>query len=244
MRRMRLKKKKKLHSKVLILLFIILGIYFSLKLLSNKITPILLNYAENETRRIANIIVSKAVDSEILEIIDDNFFLITKENGEIKSIDFDPVKLNNFLTKIIDKVQTNLKLLEHGEVDKLDLDNSELIYYDKEKLKEGIFYEIPMGVIFNNPFLNNLGPKVPVKLTLMGEVISNLETKITNYGINNALIETSINLKLTEKVLLPISSKSINVEYNIPLSIKMIQGSIPNYYFNGLESKSIVVPVE
>lgn len=244
MRRMRLKKKKKLHSKILILLFIILGIYFSLKLLSNKITPILLNYAENETRRIANIIVSKAVDSEILEIIDDNFFLITKEDGEIKSIDFDPVKLNNFLTKIIDKVQTNLKLLEHGEVDKLDLDNSELIYYDKEKLKEGVFYEIPMGVIFNNPLLNNLGPKVPVKLTLMGEVISNLETKITNYGINNALIETSINLKLTEKVLLPISSKSINVEYNIPLSIKMIQGSIPNYYFNGLESKSIVVPVE
>lgn len=241
---MRLKKKKKLHSKILILLFIILGIYFSLKLLSNKITPILLNYAENETRRIANIIVSKAVDSEILEIIDDNFFLITKEDGEIKSIDFDPVKLNNFLTKIIDKVQTNLKLLEHGEVDKLDLDNSELIYYDKEKLKEGVFYEIPMGVIFNNPLLNNLGPKVPVKLTLMGEVISNLETKITNYGINNALIETSINLKLTEKVLLPISSKSINVEYNIPLSIKMIQGSIPNYYFNGLESKSIVVPVE
>jgi len=241
---MHLKKKKKLYSKVLILLFIILGIYFSLKLLSSKITPILLNYAENETRRIANIIVSKAVDSEILEIIDDDFFLITKEDGEIKSIDFDPIKLNTFLTSIIDKVQTNLKLLEHGEIDKLDLDNSELIYYDKEKIKEGVFYEIPMGVIFNNPLLNNLGPKIPVKLTLMGEVISNLETKITNYGINNALIETSINLKLTEKVLLPISSKSINVEYNIPLSIKMIQGRIPNYYFNGLESKSIVVPVE
>ena len=52
------------------------------------------------------------------------------------------------------------------------------------------------------------------------------------------------NIKLTEKVLLPISSKEINVEYNIPISLKMIQGAIPNYYFNGIESKSIVVPTK
>ena len=78
----------------------------------------------------------------------------------------------------------------------------------------------------------------------MGEVISNVETQITNYGINNALLQTNINIKLTEKVLLPISSKEINVEYNIPISLKMIQGSIPNYYFNGIESKSIVVPTK
>ena len=241
---MKLRRKKSLINKFTIIILIIIGIYISLKAISNKITPILLNYAENETRRIANIIVSKSVDDEILKLIDDDFFLITKENDVIKLIDFDPVKLNTFLTKIIDKVQTNLKLLENGEIDKLNLGNSELIYYDKEKLKKGVFYEIPMGVIFNNPLLANFGPKVPVKLTLMGEVISNVETKITNYGINNALIETSINLKLTEKVLLPISSKSIDVEYNIPLSLKMIQGNIPKYYFNGIESKSISIPVE
>ena len=244
MKRMKLRRKKSLINKFTIIILIIIGIYMSLKVISNKLTPILLNYAENETRRIANIIVSKSVDDEILKLIDDDFFLITKENDVIKSIDFDPVKLNTFLTKIIDKVQTNLKLLENGEIDKLNLGNSELIYYDKEKLKKGVFYEIPMGVIFNNPLLANFGPKVPVKLTLMGEVISNVETKITNYGINNALIETSINLKLTEKVLLPISSKSIDVEYNIPLSLKMIQGNIPKYYFNGIESKSISIPVE
>lgn len=244
MKRMKLKKKKTFEFKLLIIVMIILGIYFTLKTISKKFTPILLNYAENETRRVANIIVSKSVDDEMLEIIDDDFFLIVKENNEIKTIDFDPIKLNRFLTKVIDKVQTNLKYLEHGEIDKIDLDNKDLIYYDKENLKKGVFYEIPMGIVFNNPLLSNLGPKIPVRFTLMGEVISKLNTKITNYGINNALIETSINLKLTEKVLLPITSKNIESEYNIPLSIKMIQGNIPKYYLNGIESKSIVVPVE
>ena len=119
-----------------------------------------------------------------------------------------------------------------------------LMTLNKKNSKKGVFYEIPIGVVFNNPLLSNLGPKIPVKFTLMGEVISNVETQITNYGINNALLQTNINIKLTEKVLLPISSKEINVEYNIPISLKMIQGAIPNYYFNGIESKSIVVPTK
>ena len=244
MRRMHLKKKFKINNSILVIILIIVGIYISLRIISKKLTPILFNYAENETRRVANIIVSKAVNSSSLKEIDDDFFIITKENDTIKSIDFDPVKLNNFMIKVIDKIQTNLKLLESGEIDKIDVDNKELLKYDKKNGKKGVFYEIPIGVVFNNPLLSNLGPKIPVKFTLMGEVISNVETQITNYGINNALLQTNINIKLTEKVLLPISSKEINVEYNIPISLKMIQGSIPNYYFNGIESKSIVVPTK
>lgn len=241
---MHLKKKFKINNSILVIILIIVGIYISLRIISKKLTPILFNYAENETRRVANIIVSKAVNSSSLKEIDDDFFIITKENDTIKSIDFDPVKLNNFMIKVIDKIQTNLKLLESGEIDKIDVDNKELLKYDKKNGKKGVFYEIPIGVVFNNPLLSNLGPKIPVKFTLMGEVISNVETQITNYGINNALLQTNINIKLTEKVLLPISSKEINVEYNIPISLKMIQGSIPNYYFNGIESKSIVVPTK
>ena len=244
MRRMHLKKKFKINNSILVIILIIVGIYISLRIISKKLTPILFNYAENETRRVANIIVSKAVNSSSLKEIDDDFFIITKENDTIKSIDFDPVKLNNFMIKVIDKIQTNLKLLESGEIDKIDVDNKELLKYDKKNSKKGVFYEIPIGVVFNNPLLSNLGPKIPVKFTLMGEVISNVETQITNYGINNALLQTNINIKLTEKVLLPISSKEINVEYNIPISLKMIQGSIPNYYFNGIESKSIVAPTK
>ena len=40
------------------------------------------------------------------------------------------------------------------------------------------------------------------------------------------------------------TSENGKVEYDIPISLKMIQGAIPNYYFNGIESKSIVVPTK
>ena len=104
MRRMHLKKKFKINNSILVIILIIVGIYISLRIISKKLTPILFNYAENETRRVANIIVSKAVNSSSLKEIDDDFFIITKENDTIKSIDFDPVKLNNFMIKVIDKI--------------------------------------------------------------------------------------------------------------------------------------------
>ena len=53
-----------------------------------------------------------------------------------------------------------------------------------------------MGIITNNALLSNLGPKVPVKINLVGNVISNVGTKVENYGINSIMVEVySINFE-------------------------------------------------
>ena len=130
----------------------------------------------------------------------------------------------------------NLKNLEEGNLDLLEASDDVLIYYDKENLKKGIIFRIPSGIVFNNSLLTNIGPKIPVRFTLVGDVLSGINTKVTNYGINNALLEVSVNIKLTLKVILPISTKEVNVETNVPIAIKMIQGNVPNYYSNGLNS--------
>lgn len=102
------------------------------------------------------------------------------------------------------------------------------------------------GVISSNSLLSNLGPKIPVKFDLVGEVISNIETKITNYGINNAMMEISVNIELSEQVILTFVSKKIVYNVNIPIAIKLIQGTVPNYYFNGLSrnSPNVFIPME
>jgi len=117
------------------------------------------------------------------------------------------------------------------------------MYYDKENLKKGIVFKIPSGVVFNNSLLANVGPKIPVRFTLIGDVLSGVNTNVTNYGINNALLEVNVNIKLTLKVILPIASKEVNVETNVPIAIKMIQGSVPDYYSNGLNS-DFTLPLE
>lgn len=219
-----------------ILVFIIIILLF--RIINERINPILFDYATLESRKFASIIINKAIEKNVATdlVIEDLYIVSKKENNEITSVDFNPAIVNKVLTKVTSSVQMNLKNLEEGNLDLLEASDDVLIYYDKENLKKGIIFRIPSGIVFNNSLLTNIGPKIPVRFTLVGDVLSGINTKVTNYGINNALLEVSVNIKLTLKVILPISTKEVNVETNVPIAIKMIQGNVPNYYSNGLNS--------
>lgn len=240
-RSMNLKRKfvlKKMNVVVLSLIFIFILVILLFKIINDKVNPILLSYAELETKKFASIIINKAIEKNVANdlVIDDLYIVSKNDNNEISSVDFNPVIVNKVLTKVTSSVQMNIKNLEEGNLDLLEVSDDVLMYYDKENLKKGIIFKIPSGVIFNNSLLANLGPKIPVRFTLVGDVITGIKTNVTNYGINNALLEISVNVKLTLKVILPISTREISVETDVPIAIKMIQGTVPNYYSNGLNS--------
>ena len=112
---------------------------------------------------------------------------------------------------------------------------------DSDLLEKGIILEVPLGVITNSTFLTNLGPKVPVKLALIGDVSSGFSTNVDEYGINNALITLNIDVEVNAKVVLPFISDDMNISASIPIAMKVIQGSIPEYYFSGFTSRSNIV---
>lgn len=239
---------KKTNIFVFVLFLIFLFIIITFNFINNKVTPVLMNYAEMELKKFSTLVINKAISKQLSDDMDiTELFLITKDStGEIKTIDFNPLIVNKLLTLITNTVQLNLKKIEEGNVEELNIPDSVTIDYDEAKLKKGIIFEIPSGIVFNNAMLSNIGPKIPVKLNLVGDIVSNVNTRVTNYGINNALIEVSINMSVTEQVILPFASKKITVENNIPVAIKLIQGRIPNYYFNGYDKISpyLAIPVE
>ena len=74
--------------------------------------------------------------------------------------------------------------------------------------------------------------------------MSYVNTNVTDYGINNALIEVNVVLDLSIQVILPFVTDKIDIETSIPVSLKLIQGSVPNYYLNGLQnSPAITLPI-
>lgn len=258
MRRIRLKKKRLLPFKrfkitginLFIIIFILFvgALYITFSYINKKITPTLINYAEIELKRFSNLVINRAVSEVINEDLKvDELLIIGKDNNdEIKTIDFNPIFVNRLLTIITSNIQKNLKNIVKGNLDKVDIIDENFDDYDLKKLKNGIIFEIPSGIITKNSLLSNLGPKVPVRFNLVGEVVSRINTNITNYGINNAMLEISIDIELNEQIILPFVSKKITYNTNIPISIKLIQGTVPNYYFNGLNKSSpnVLVPVE
>lgn len=250
MHRFRMKRKilfkvKKRNFIILIIIGIILGIVLAFNYINKKVTPLFLDLAESETEKLATLIINDAVGKQVSEgLKTDALFDINKDNdGSITSIDFNSATVNKLLTTITTSVELNLKYLEEGRVDLLNLPDSILVSYDEKDLKKGIIYKIPSGAVFNNTILSNIGPKIPVKLNLVGSITSNINTKTTNYGINNALIEVYVDLNVTLEVILPYTKRKTSVETSIPVALKMIQGSVPNYYSNS-SSPSISVPIE
>ena len=218
-----------------------------LKIISIRVSPILMNYAELETKKLSSIVINRAVNKQLANgmNIDEMFNIIKNDNGEIATIDFNPAIVNKVLNTTTNVVLINLKAIEEGNIDFIELPDI-LISYDKEKLKNGIIYEIPLGTITNSGFLSNLGPKIPIKLNIIGSVESNVKTNIKEYGINNALVEIYIRISVTEQINVPFISKRVTVTSDIPVALKVIQGSVPKYYGGTLSKQSNIfsIPIE
>ncbi|MGM9876880.1 MAG: sporulation protein YunB [Bacilli bacterium] len=243
---MTLKRKNKRNNILFLMLLIItLVIILSFMLInycSKKAYPILKSYAEAETKKLTILIINKAVTKQLYNMDVEELFKVTyNKDGEIILIDFDTKKTSKILSNMTSLVELNMRAVEEGKIDMLELPENSLSNYNMDLLSKKIICEIPFGLVTGSNLLANVGPKIPVKISLVGDVSTNFSTEVVEYGINNALLKVMINIKVTTKVILPISSEELTIDANIPIGMKVIQGKIPNYYLNGFTTKSNIV---
>ena len=231
---MRLKRKKfyfeiKLRDKIaFIFLLILLVMLIIFKIINSKVTPILVNYAEVETGRIAMAVINKSITSFLDDERLNNLVLTTvNDDDEIISVDFDSKVVNSVLYDITNSIENDLILIDNGKLDEIGIPISN--FYEKNDVS-GIVYYIPFGVVTGSSVIADIGPKIPVKNKLVGSVYSNVKTEVMEYGINNAIIKIYIEVEVNEQVILPFLSKKVTIKSNVPVLMKMVQGKIPSVY--------------
>lgn len=237
-----LKRNKKNKKIYLIVFFMIVSIIFSILFInfySKRAAPIITNYAEGEIKRLLYLVINNST-YEYTSKVDVNDIFIVRYNsaGEIILIDFDAKKSSELLMSITNLVEYNLKNIEEGNVEILRNYYSD---YNYDLLKKGIVVEVPFGTSFDSNFLNNLGPKVPVRISFTKNIECGFNTEVLEYGINNALLKLNININVNVNVILPFISNNIDNTFTIPIAMKVIQGKIPSYYMNGFSTNSNVV---
>lgn len=241
----RSKKRKKKNITLIIIAIMTMLVVTSLvfiRYFSYRAIPTLLSYAEAETKKLTILVINRAVTKQIGDLDTDELFnIVYNEAGEIQLIDFNSKNTSKILSTMTSLVELNLRMLEEGKIDMLELPENSLSSYNKELLEKGIILEVPIGVITDSAFLQNLGPKIPVKLSLVGDVVTGLTTEVTEYGINNALLKVNINIKVDTQIILPVVSEQLTIDSSIPIAIKVIQGKIPDYYMNGYRAYSGII---
>ncbi len=207
-------------------------------LLGKKVNPILLRYSKVEAKRFGVYVINSSLNQDFLKGINDDIFTtVTNSNGEVQMIDFKSKEVNYLLQDATTRIQTRLVELENGNIKNLDLANTFRGMKFKE-IKSGVVCELPMGALFSNSIIANNGPVFPIKLNFIGDVITNLKTKVESYGINNVFLEVSIQVEVEERITMPQFTDSAKISMDVPLIVKVIQGNIPNYYLSALEKSS------
>ena len=212
---MKLRKYKKktigshITNEIIIIVLGIIAAFIVINYFSYKFNAVVMPIAEAKTRKYITETINNAADKIMF---DNDLFTIEKSNdNEIKMITYNSYEATQLINEITHNIENDLDMLEE----------------DKDIY---IIGDIPFGVIFNNAVIRNFGPRIKIRIDIIGDVLGELETEVKPYGINNALVEVRVKLYANARVILPLVSKDISITNVIPISINIVNGSIPEAY--------------
>ena len=203
--------------------------YFNISL---KASPKLIDIASVKLNNYNNELIMKFITADVLtkNSLNDIIDLVKNNKDEIVAINY-----NMDLTYgILKNVSENL---EQG----LNSNFSKYLSNESSNVENGIIMYYPLGIATDNVFINNLGPKVPVKISFLTSLVTGIKTDVSNYGINNVKMSIYVNVDVTNNIIVPLVSKSVTNHYEVLLASKIVMGSVPSYMGNILENKSPIV---
>ena len=219
---MKLKSHKKhflsffLSLNIIILLISLSSAFFLIKIFSNRSNKYLLPLAKLQLDKAISFVINHSTDNFKNT---DELYSLDIYNNEIKMINYNPSKIVKLLDTITFNIENDLRAIENNQSRFPEFSN-------------GFYGEIPFGLIFNNILLNNIGPKIKLKFKFLGSIISEVETEVKPYGLNNAIIELRIKVTVNGRIILPFISEEVTISNVIPISINVVEGNVPSGYIS------------
>ncbi len=208
-------KKKPIIKKILFTIVIIIVLSFNfLSFIGNKITPKVTSLAKVSLNHHI-----KNVASNFKEYTYNNkdILIPTYNNkNEVTSLTYDMKVVYEIAGAFTSNIKSSLK------------EKNNNIPFITETNNNKILFMIPIGALSNQALFTSMGPKIPVQIYFVDNIFTEIKTKVTDYGINNALIEIYLSINLTYEIVSPFVREQVTLNYNLPIDQKIITGVVPN----------------
>lgn len=199
-----LSRKRKLRF--MIVLAILIGMALGMNC---KFTPVAQSVATGKAKYIMSDFINSSV-VEDMENSGDIYSQITKvernEKNEISAIYTDMKKINFLKSHIASLIQNKIS-----------------------NFKEKTFW-ISLGTLSGFEILNGKGPKVPMKISIAGNVFTNFNNKFSNAGINQTIHQIYVNIHTKICITIPGSTCTSESDDEILVSETVIVGKVPRVY--------------
>ena len=224
---MKLKKRKKTNYLIIVILILVFS-RFILRDVGSKLAYHIENIViKNVNKSVYNSIFvifgsDELGDEKLLDTID----LKMNNEGEVVSVDYKMNIAYDILSNCMNELYSDIVDLSMDSLYKSGINN---VYY------------LPMGLIYNNVLMDNLGFRIPCKINFISDVDMGFKTKVRDYGINNLLVELYTVIDVKNFIMSPSTYKEFGEKYEILVASKIVVGRVPAYYGGGIEKSSSIV---
>lgn len=232
---------------VFLITFILFNILtvFSLIIINKNLEPSLRSIAETKARQIATQAINDAVSKKIANSLNpEELIIVLNEGTDHVAFSTNHKVVNTVISETTLRVQRYLDFLEEGNLEGMESYKNDLnIDYEESKKQNGIVYKVPLGMATKTTLFSNLGPKIPVRFEILGDVISNVETKVIETGINNTVIEVYVNVSVKMNIIIPLVEQPMEINNSVKIGDLVIPGKVPMYYHESGSGGGGIAPV-
>ena len=166
-------------------------------------------YIDQKSRIYAMDIISDSINNDVLSNINDTQIVdkVYDNNKELMSASINTYQANLIRAYVAKSVNKSIESIN-----------------EQDDFK---YIMIPLGYFFSrNYFLAN-GIRVPINLEIIGSTKLDIKSDVKSYGINSSLVEINLEVAIKMQIMVPFQREQIDLVYNIPLAMEIINSDVP-----------------
>lgn len=213
------RKNNKIYKVFIVMVIAIVIVLTAIK----AVTPVFNKLCTDKAKSVATIICNQQTTKCIQNYNYSDFVTIhTDKDKNITMLEANMININMVISEIAEKIQK-------------EIDNTE---------NEDIY--ISSGSFTGVSLLAGRGPKIPIRISTIGNVKTDFKSEFIEKGVNQTLHRLYLEIECEISILTPFNTINEKINNQLIIAENIIVGNIPSAYYNleGLEAKETLEVVE
>lgn len=197
------------NNKVSRFFFILFVVCFIIGVIVKAVSPVFNRLCTEKAKSIATIITNDETTNAIVDFQYSDFIIIHKdETGNILMLESNMKNINIVISDVANRIQKSINNTEKEDVN------------------------ISLGSFIGVSILSGSGFKVPISISTVGNVKTDVRSEFKSKGVNQTLHRLYLQIETEISILTPFNTIQESITNQLILAENIIVGEIPETYYN------------
>ena len=197
------------NNKLNKIIFILIIAFITVAIIIRAVTPVFNRLCIDKAQNIATIICNQQTTKTLQGYKYTDFMTVhTDTNKNIKMLEANMININNVISDITEKIQQEIHETEAEDI------------------------HINLGSFTGVSILSGRGPKIPIRISTIGNVTTEVKSEFIEKGVNQTLHRLYLEIQCEISILTPFNTINEKINNQFIIAENIIVGNIPSSYYN------------